>query len=47
LPFSPIGIVVDTYSSAQFSSDREIPESVVNDAVRRLVRSLPDARVYR
>ena len=46
LPFSPIGIVVDTYSSAQFSSDREIAESVVDDAVRRLVRSLPDARTY-
>ena len=47
LPFSPIGIVIDTYSSAQFSSDREIAESVVDDALRRLVRSLPDARVYR
>ena len=47
LPVSPIGIVIDTYSSAQFSSDREIAESVVDDALRRLVRSLPDARVYR
>ena len=47
LSLSPIGIAVDTYSSAQFSSDQEIAESVVNDAVRRLVRSLPDARVYR
>ena len=47
LPVSPIGIVIDAYSSAQFSSDREIAESVVDDALRRLVRSLPDARVYR
>ena len=47
LPLSPIGLVVDTYSSTQFSSDLEIAESVVDDAVRRLVRSLPDARVYR
>ena len=47
LPLSPIGIVIDAYSSAQFSSDREIAESVVDDALRRLVRSLPDARVYR
>ena len=47
LSLSPIGIAVDTYSSTQFSSDREIAESVVDDAVRRLVRSLPDARVYR
>ena len=47
LSLSPIGLVVDTYSSSQFSSDREIAESVVDDAVRRLVRSLPNARVYR
>ncbi len=47
LPLSPIGFAVDTYSSTQFSSDGEIAESVVDDAVRRLVRSLPDARVYR
>ena len=47
LPLSPIGLVVDTYSSSQFSSDREIAESVVDDAVRRIVRSLPDARKYR
>lgn len=47
LSLSPIGLAVDAYSSTQFSSDREIAESVVDDAVRRLVRSLPDARVYR
>ena len=46
LPLSPIGLAVDTYSSTQFSSDREVAESVVDDAVRRLVRSLPDARSY-
>lgn len=47
LPLSPIGIAIDSFSSAQFSSDREIAESVVDDAVRRLIRSLPDARTYR
>ena len=46
IPLSPIGIAVDAFSSAQFSSDREIAESVVDDAVRRLVRSLPNARSY-
>ena len=46
IPLSPIGIAVYTYSSTQFSSDREIAESVVDDAVRRLVRSLPDARNF-
>jgi hypothetical protein len=47
LSLSPIGIAVDTYSSTQFLSDREISDSVVDDAVRRIVRSLPDARTYR
>jgi len=46
LPLSPIGLAVDTYSSTQFSSDREVAASVVDDAARRLVRSLPDARTY-
>jgi hypothetical protein len=44
IPFSPIGIVVDAYSSVQFSSDREISESVIDDAVRRIVRSIPNSR---
>lgn len=47
LPLSPIGLAVDGYASAQFAADSEIADSVVDDAVRRLVRSLPDARVYR
>ena len=44
IPFSPIGIVVDAYSSVTFSSDREIAESVIDDAVRRVVRSLSNLR---
>ena len=44
VPFSPIGLVFDAYSSARFSSDREVAESVIDDAVRRLVRSAPNFR---
>jgi hypothetical protein len=44
IPFSPIGIVVDAYSSARFSSDREISESVIDDAIRRIVRAIPNSR---
>jgi hypothetical protein len=47
LPFTPIGVVVDGYSSARFSADREIVDSVVDDAVRRIVASLPNARMVR
>jgi len=47
LSLSPIGLAIDTYASTQFSSDRDVAASVVDDAVRRLVRSLPNARVYR
>ena len=45
VPLSPVGLVVESYSSAQFSSDGEVAEATVEDAVRRLVRSLPDARL--
>ena len=47
IPFTPIGVVVDGYSSTRFSADREIIDSVVDDAVRRLVASLPNARTVR
>ena len=45
VPLSPVGLVVESYSSAQFSSDGEVAEATVEDAVRRLVRSLPDAKL--
>jgi hypothetical protein len=44
IPFSPLGIVIDAYSSVRFTSDMEIEESVIDDAVRRLVRSIPNSR---
>ena len=47
IPFSPLGVVVDGITSARFAADREIVDSVVDDAVRRIVASLPDAISFR
>jgi hypothetical protein len=44
IPLSPIGVVFDAYTSTRFSTDRDITESVVDDAIRRIVKALPDAR---
>ena len=46
LPLSPIGAIVETFSSTRFSADADVADSVVDDAVRRLVASLPDSRSY-
>ncbi len=47
LPLSPVSLVMETISSTRFSSDHEITASVVDDALRRLVATIPDARSYR
>ena len=47
LPLSPLSAILDGYSSAQFSADKEIIDSVVDDAVRRIVASLPNAIALR
>ena len=47
IPFSPLGVVVDGFTSVRFAADREIVDSVVDDAVRRIVASLPDAISFR
>lgn len=47
IPFSPLSVVVDGITSARFAADREIVDSVVDDAVRRIVASLPDAISFR
>ena len=46
LPLSPLGIAVQAFSSVRFSSDREVWHSVLDDAVRRIVSTLPDARTF-
>ena len=44
LPLSPLGIAAQAFSSVRFSSDPEVWHSVLDDAVRRIVSTLPDAR---
>ncbi len=46
LPLLPIGAVVETFSPTRFSADADVVGSVVDDAVRRIVVSLPDSRSY-
>ena len=46
LPLSPIGAVIETFSSTRFSADADVADSVVDDAVRRVVASMPDSRSY-
>lgn len=46
IPLSPIGAIVETFSSTRFSADPDVAYSVVDDAVRRVVASLPDSRSY-
>jgi len=47
VPLSPFAIAIDAFSTARFSSDAELAESMIDDAVRRLVISLPDAVSFR
>jgi len=47
LPLSPVGALIDGFISTRFASDREVTDSVVDDAVRRLVATLPDIRRFR
>lgn len=46
LPLSPIGVIVEAFSSTRFLVDPDVTDSVVDDAVRRIVASLPDSRSY-
>ena len=46
LSFSPIGILVDTVFSSRFAADREVAESLADDAVRRMVFPLPNMRSF-
>jgi hypothetical protein len=40
VPLTPFGAIVDAYTSIKFSSDREITESMIDDTIRRIIRSL-------
>ena len=47
LPFSPIGFVIDAYSSVKFSTNREIAISVIDDTIRAITSSIPNTRHLR
>ena len=42
LSFSPIGIAVNAYDANALSSDKDIIDSVIEDLVRRLMKSMPN-----
>lgn len=46
VPFSPVGAIVHVISSASFTLDEDIVDSVVEDGIRRMVRALPDIRRF-
>ncbi len=46
IPLSPLGIAAEAFSSFQFSADQEVWLSVLDDAVRRIVSTLPDVRSF-
>ena len=47
LPLSPFSILANGFSSVRFAADEaDVTASVISDAVRRIVRTLPDARVF-
>lgn len=45
-PFSPFSAVANGVSSARLRNDREVAISVIDDAIRRVVAPLPDAREF-
>ena len=45
VPTSVIGAIVDSYSSAKFSSDDDIAVSMIGDLVRRISQAIPDTRI--
>lgn len=45
LPLSPISAVYDLVTVGDFKTDRDLPYSLVDDATRRLVATIPDTRV--
>ena len=47
IPFSPIGFVVDAYSSVKFTTNREIAISVIDDTIRAITSSIPNMRHLR
>ena len=47
VPLSPLSILTNGFNAARFAADQsDISESVISDAVRRIVHTIPDARRF-
>ena len=46
ISLSPIGAIADTVFSTRFASDRDVVEGVIDDAVRRMLVPLPNAKSF-
>jgi hypothetical protein len=44
LPLSPISAPISAYQAIQFQADKDIPLSLTEDVIRRMVSTLPDVR---
>ena len=44
--FSPLGLAVNAYDANTLSSDGDVVESIYEDLVRRIIRSIPNLKVY-
>lgn len=46
VPFSPISAIFNAVTVGHFKSDSDVPTSLIEDATRRIVETLPDTRSY-
>jgi hypothetical protein len=46
VPFSPFSAAFNALSVGRFKSDSDVPHSLLDDAARRIIKTLPDTRVY-
>ncbi|MCG8511550.1 MAG: hypothetical protein MI741_20240 [Rhodospirillales bacterium] len=46
LPFSPFSAAFNALSVGRFKADTDVPVSLLDDAARRIVKTLPDTRAY-
>ncbi|GAB6052782.1 hypothetical protein JCM17960_16020 [Magnetospira thiophila] len=44
LPLSPLSLVASAATAGAFQADAEVMESLIDDALRRMMRTLPDTR---
>ena len=44
VPFSLIGIAVAGLKATRLQADHDVPDSLIDDAIRRMMVTLPDVR---